>query len=432
MGGSSCYAWPAYTRGGVLPLILYSTLFYLLIPAVLLRLMWRSLREPEYRADLLQRFGFFRSAYPGEVVWIHAVSAGETIAAVPLIEKLVAGGRRCLVTNMTPTGRDRCRQLLGHLGDKVENAYAPYDLPGSVGRFLAANRPSMLLVIDTELWPNMLQMSHAAGLKTALVNGRLSAKSADGYRRIFPLIKPMLQALDVLAVQTQSHCDRFVAIGAPEGAVSVTGSIKFDASDIDVSEKLLAAQERLNGRPAVIGASTHPGEEEALLDALPDMQKLVPELVLVLAPRHTQRAEDVVKLIRSRDVAACSFTEARQIDAAESVFLLDVMGEMQGYLAAADIAFVGGSLAPVGGHNLLEAVRGHAAVVMGPHLRNIDDIAGQFREANAMLVAEDAGELKNMLTDLLSDTASRRAMTERAFAVLDHNRGALDRVMALI
>ncbi|MBT7371183.1 MAG: 3-deoxy-D-manno-octulosonic acid transferase, partial [Gammaproteobacteria bacterium] len=190
---------------------LYSCAFYLAIPFVLLRLVKRSIKEPDYRRDLGQRFGFFRSRRPGEVIWIHAVSAGETVAAAPLIKRLLIAGYPCLVTNMTPTGRERARVLLG---DAVENCYAPYDIPDAINRFLSRNRPRLFITIDTELWPNMLAACERDGIPAAVINGRMAARSAEGYSRISVLTVPMMRSLDLIAAQTEPHAKRFIELGA--------------------------------------------------------------------------------------------------------------------------------------------------------------------------------------------------------------------------
>ena len=422
-------------------LSLYNLFFYLLLPLVLLRLLWRSVREPEYRAQIMQRFGFFRSLHAEGSsqaegspqaegsIWIHAVSAGETIAVAPLVERLVARGHNCIVTNMTPTGRQMCRRLLGHLADRVENCYAPWDLPGAVSRFIRNNKPVALLLVDTELWPNLLHRARRAGVKTLLVNGRLSEKSAAAYRRAGFLARPTLASLDLLAVQTRQHARRFQELGVPASKVHVTGNIKFDAPESNADAKPETTGNLAAGRPVLVGASTHPGEEAALLAALPDLLKLAPSLLLVLAPRHVRRADEVRQLVSGAGFASCSRTEGRPVSADEQVFILDVMGEMQAWLNLAEVAFVGGSLVPVGGHNLLEAVRGRAVVVMGSHLRNIEDIAGQFVEADAMRVVADGQALQRQLTLLLGDNEGRQAMCDRAMEVLEANRGALNRVL---
>ncbi|MGI9322814.1 MAG: 3-deoxy-D-manno-octulosonic acid transferase, partial [Pseudomonadales bacterium] len=245
---------------------LYSLLFYLLSPLVLLRLLYRSLREPDYRRAPLERLGFFQTKATGPVLWIHAVSAGEMNAAAPLVKRLLALGHNCLVTNTTPAGRERCQSLLGNVAEgaaegSVENCYAPYDLPGSVKRFLRRNNPTALIIVDTELWPNMIHCCAERGIKTILVNGRLSAKSAAGYGRLRGLSARMMGSLDIVAVQTDAHAERFVALGAEASRVHVTGSIKFDgAAAMDAAAKAEALQARL-GCPCclLLAASTHPG-----------------------------------------------------------------------------------------------------------------------------------------------------------------------------
>ena len=418
-----------------LPLVLYSLLFYLLIPAVLLRLLFRSIREPRYRADILQRFGCFRSAHAGEVIWIHAVSAGETIAAVPLIEQLLTSGHYCLVTNMTPTGRERVEHLLG---DRVENCYAPYDLPGSVSRFLRNNQPRMLIVIDTELWPNTLRLAQQYQVKTALVNGRLSARSAERYGRFPGLTRSMLQHLDLIAVQTPAHRERFVDLGADPETVQVTGSIKFDAEApaeaAGDGTRLEAARALTAGRPLLLAASTHPGEESALLDAFAllreKLRQQVPDLLLVLAPRHTHREPDVSDLCRRRGFDVARFSEGQPVT--QPVLIIDAMGELDAFFQLSPVSFVGGSLVPVGGHNLLEAVRAGSAVVMGPHLDNIDDIARQFQEADAMLIAGDAAELGQILLSVYANQERLSTLTGAASRLLASGRGSVARTEKLL
>lgn len=408
----------------------YSFLFYLAVPFVLLRLLWRSRKEPEYRQDILQRFGFYRSSTPGNIIWIHAVSAGETIAAVPLVQRLVDQGYRCLITNMTPTGRDRVRSLLG---DRVENCYAPYDLPGSVYRFLAANRPRMLIIVDTELWPNTLGACRRRNTPAFLVNGRMSARSARGYSRIQSLSQPMFSGLSGLAVQTEQHRQRFIDLGAAPEVVQVTGSIKFDAYESgDIAHRIERARELIQGRPVLLGASTHEGEESPLIEAFLSARREQAELLLVLAPRHTHRAEQVAGYCSAAGLTVSRFSETQSLSETSDVLLIDVMGELEAFYHVAIVALVGGSLVPVGGHNLLEGIRAGCVVLMGPHLYNIDDIVRQFKEAGGMIVTQDAHDLIRQVARLLSDRAARDRINAAANNVLEANRGSLNRIEALI
>lgn len=424
-------AYPA-GRPGVsnLSRFFYSLFFYLALPFVLLRLLWRSRKEPEYRSDLLQRFGFFRSAFTGDVIWIHAVSAGETIAAVPLVERLVSQGHHCLVTNMTPTGRDRVRTLLG---GKVENCYAPYDLPGSVARFLDVNQPRLHIIIDTELWPNTIAACARRGIPVLLVNGRMSIRSARGYRRISSLSRPMFAGLTALSVQTDQHRQRFMDLGACENRVRVTGSIKFDADEsANTADGFEKAQALVGGRPVLLGASTHDGEESALVEAYLAARDKLNDLLLVLVPRHTHRSSQVADYCESAGLTCAKFSETEPETIKADVLLVDVMGELNGFYQVAQVALVGGSLVPVGGHNLLEAVRARCAVLMGPHLDNIDDIAGQFEQAGGMIVVPDAESLSQQVSLLLPDKSRRDTLTRAAEQVLRENRGSLDRIESLI
>jgi len=407
----------------------YSIFFYLAIPFVLLRLLWRSRKEPEYRSDLLQRFGFFRSAFAGEVIWIHAVSAGETIAAVPLIERLVSRGHHCVVTNMTPTGRDRVRTLLG---DKVENCYAPYDLSGAVARFLDANRPRLHIIIDTELWPNTVAACGQRDIPVLLVNGRMSVRSARGYRKIASLSRPMFAGLTALSVQTDQHRQRFIDLGAAESEVQVTGSIKFDAGDHDdLAGGLEKARALVAGRPVLLGASTHDGEESALISAYVTAREKVEDLLLVLVPRHTHRSSQVIGYCEAAGLTCKKFSESGESTKAD-VLLVDVMGELNAFYQVSRVALVGGSLVPVGGHNLLEAVRAGCAVLMGPHLDNIDDIAGQFEQAGGMIVVSGAAALSERVNELLQDESRRESLVRTANEVLQANRGSLVRIEELV
>lgn len=400
------------------------------MPFAVLRLFWRSIKEPGYRQDIVERFGAYRGSNPGRVIWIHAVSAGETVAAVPLIKRLIEAGYPCVVTNMTPTGRERVQVLLG---DQVENCYAPYDLPGAVDRFLERNNPRLLLTIDTELWPNTLAACERRGIPAAIVNGRMSLRSAIGYERFSLLARPMIESLDLVAVQTQAHAERFVNLGARSGCVNVTGSIKFDGEYAgDHAARLEAARALSAGRPVLLAASTHEGEEEALLNLLDALKAVLPGVLLVLAPRHTHRADHVARLCEQQHFSVHGFSQGTVLPAGIDVLLLDVMGELESWFPIARVAFIGGSLVPVGGHNLLEAVRAGTAVIMGPHLYNIDDIAQQFIDHDGMIVVHNDASLRDEVLGLMRDEGRVRRLVSAADAVLMQNRGALDRTVMLV
>jgi 3-deoxy-D-manno-octulosonic-acid transferase len=333
---------------------------------------------------------------------------------------------------MTPTGRERVGVLLG---DSVENCYVPYDLPGSLARFLRHNNPNLLVMIDTELWPNTLAACEAHGVSKVLVNGRLSSRSAAGYERIASLAVPMIRRLDLVTVQTQAHGQRFAALGVDAEKIVVTGSIKFDASlAADNEEKLALARTVTGGRPVLLAASTHDGEESLLFDCMPGLLKAVPDLLLVLAPRHTYRADRLEQNCRVLGYRAQWFSRLQENPKRVSgnVLMIDVMGELDAFFELAKVAFIGGSLVPVGGHNLLEAVRVGTPVVMGCHLDNIEDIAQQFLNRDAMIRVQDQAGLESALLELLTDEALAASTSQAAKDVFNENAGALDRVEKLI
>ena len=413
---------------------LYSFVFYLLLPAVLLRLIWRGLKAPDYLSFWRQRFGYGPVlSGDADVIWIHAVSAGETIAAVPLIRRLQSrySDKLFVVSNMTPTGAERTRTLLG---DSVIQCYAPYDLPGMVKRFLSRVKPSLLLIIDTELWPNMIHYCNTLGVKTMLVNGRLSADSARGYGRIARLTDSMLNEMTLVATQTQQQGDRFINLGLPEEKLGVTGSIKFDLS---IPPNLPERREFLRmklGRDRLIfiAASTHQGEDETILEAFQQLRKKYQQLLLVIVPRHPERFDIVARQAATCGLKTVCHTQEVNCDVETDVLVVDAMGELMYFYAVADFAFVGGSLVPVGGHNMMEAAAFELPILMGPHVQNVDDIAGLFVSADAMKIVNDTDSLIQVVERLCADEEYRSNMGRAAGVVMQENRGSLDRVMKLI
>jgi len=416
------------------PRQLYSLLFYLILPLVILRLLWRGIKAPAYLEHWSERFGYAPELDLSKpVIWIHAVSAGEMIAAVPLIRRLQVrfADHQVLVTNMTPTGAERCRALLG---SSVTRCYVPYDLPGAVRRFLGRVRPTMLIIIDTELWPNMIHYSSRLGVKITLANGRLSEQSARGYARIGSLTKLMLSEITQVAVQTQQHGERFRLLGLESHKLSVTGSIKFDLTlPTDLSARQHFLREKVGrDRLVLIAASTHQGEEEIILDVFSRLHAKYPELLLVLVPRHPERFEVCAVLSRSLGMKTISHSIQRNCESDTDVLLVDAMGELIYFYAISHIAFVGGSLVPVGGHNMMEAAAFSLPIMMGPHLRNFDDIADMFVQASAMVMVKDGNELLAMTDKLCSQEDLRTRMGDASRQVMDVNRGALDQTVALI
>ncbi|MFT7684712.1 MAG: 3-deoxy-D-manno-octulosonic-acid transferase [Candidatus Azotimanducaceae bacterium] len=399
---------------------IYNLLLYFITPFILLRVAWRSLKEPDYKTKLMQRFGFVSESSKNPI-WVHAVSAGETIAAVPLVKRLLAQGHSVLMSGMTPTGKDRAEVLLG---DQIQYCYAPYDLPGSIKRFLRTVQPKALIIIDTELWPNMLHYSHQFGIPIYLVNARLSKKSAAGYLKYQRLSRPMMNTLRRVYAQSEKQGERFLTIGLNKSKLAVPGSIKFDAQlPKDFESRLNVLRKIFNNQFCFLAASTHPGEEEKILEAFAQISS-DKKPILILAPRHTHRTVEVYKLCKNLGYTIQRHSEGKPFDSA--IYLLDTMGELIYFYGLAGAAFVGGSLVDVGGHNPMEPGSLGVPMMMGMHTRNIDDIAEQFIEAGAMVRITDQASLNHTVSMLCSDDELRREMSAASISVMEKNKGALD------
>ena len=420
-------------------LTIYTWLFRLLLPFILLRLWWRGRAQPSYRRRLRERFGRVPvRASRAHLIWVHAVSVGETLAAVPLIEKLAARHPdwQWLVTTTTPTGSERVRASLAPLlGGRLLHFYAPYDLPGCLRRFLDALRPQMLVVMETELWPNLLAACRERGIPTLLANGRLSEKSAHGYQRLHRLTGPMLQNLDRVVAQYPADAQRFVSLGLPESRVVTTGNIKFDLHiGLGLESEAQALAHAWSGggaipRPVWLAASTHLGEDEMVLDAFAGLQAEFPHLLLVLVPRHPERFDQVARLVKQRGFRLQRRSDGGVPPAQVQVLLGDTMGELLRFYGACDVAFVGGSLVPVGGHNMIEPAAWGVPVVCGPHLHNFAAVATMLRKAGGMAVVEDSAQLTEQLQQWLGDEEECRAAGARAREVAAENSGALQKLV---
>jgi 3-deoxy-D-manno-octulosonic-acid transferase len=359
---------------------------------------------------------------------------GETLAAAPVIEELLRAypGHRVVVTTTTPTGSERVRALFG---SRVFHVYAPWDLPGAVRRFLRAVRPQLLLIMETELWPNLLQHCHRGGCRVLLANARLSARSARGYARFGGLTRQMLRNLDTVACQGRADGERFLSLGLPARALEITGSIKFDL-DLDAGTRGRAARLReelgSDRRPVLVAASTHPGEDEQVLAAFSQLRREQPELLLVLVPRHPERFDGVRDLCDQAGWRVVRRSGGAPPGRGDDILLGDTMGELVALLGAATVAVVGGSLVEHGGHNVLEAAAWGVPVVTGPHMFNFAEISDLLCQAGGMIRLEDPGELGNCLRELLDDPARRRRMGAAGRRVVEENRGARRRLLALV
>lgn len=393
------------------------------------RLRRRGRNEPGYLERIPERFGEVASLAEQRPLWIHAVSAGETIAVVPLVERLLERYPQIplLVTSTTPAGSGEVKR---RLGGRVLHCYAPWDFPDAVAAFFAAIRPRGLILVETELWPNMLRAASEAGLPVALVNGRLSERSARGYGRIGALTRGMLDCFDLIGCQSEAHRRRFLALGAPESRVQALGSVKYDVWLQDDQRRAAAAlRDRYGWRDAavVIAASTHPGEEQQVLEAWLRIRKAFPAARLLLVPRHPVRADEVVERVE-RSGLECA-RQSRLEGLAPEVVIGDVMGSLLLLYGAADIAFVGGSLVPRGGHNPIEPALWGVPVVTGSHTFNFDDVMADFREAGCVREVANAGVLAEVVVQWLSAPADARVIGSRARLLVARQRGALERTL---
>jgi 3-deoxy-D-manno-octulosonic-acid transferase len=416
--------------------LLYSALYYCLLPLLVLRMLWRSRLAPAYRRRLPERFGLFQARPDPEVpaIWVHAVSVGETLAAAPLVESLLRDypAYRIVLTTTTPTGSERVRALFGH---RVFHVYAPWDLPGPLRRFLRRTRPRLLLLMETELWPNMLHYSKAAGCRVVLANARLSARSARAYARLPGLARDLLRGLDMVACQSTSDSERFLALGFPPAGVVVTGNIKFDlAIAPDLRARAAALQQLFAGagRPVLVAASTHEGEELMILAAYRELRQALGDCLLVLVPRHPERFDAVFALCRQQGWAVLRRSAGAHPSAADDILLGDTMGELLLLLGTATIAVFGGSLVAHGGHNVLEAAAWGVPVISGPHMENFGDICEQLCAAGGMRQMQDPAELAPCLLQLLRDHELCRRMGAAGMEVVARNRGASARLLDLL
>lgn len=410
--------------------ILYTTLLYLLVPFVLLRLLWRGLELRDYWQRWNERFGFVAEQPQGIAVWVHAVSVGEALAALPLIRELISqhGERRVLVTTMTPTGSARVREALK---DQVVHTYIPYDLPDAMARFVTRMNPRQVVVMETELWPNLFRVLSRRGISLTIANARLSPRSFKGYSRFRRAIAEVLSDCSQIAAQSALDAERFTALGAPR--VSVMGNIKFDLAvpEDQLAQGLAWRAAAAAQRPVWIAASTHEGEEEAALAAHERLLATHPQALLILVPRHPQRFDGVARLIEKSGLRSVRRSSG-EAPADLQVLLGDSMGEMFFYFAAADVAFVGGSLVPVGGHNVLEPAAIGLPVLFGPHMHNFLGARDLLLNLQAAMECADATQLTHKLDQLLGNPGLRHIMGTAGRSAVASNRGALRHLLTLL
>lgn len=412
--------------------VLYLLLVYLLAPVVIAMEGWKVLWNPAYRGRLRQRLGFVEPQELPGCLWVHAVSVGEVQAATALVRALQARfpSLQVVITTVTPTGAQRARELLGA---SVRHCYLPYDLPGSVRRFLDRIQPRVTIILETEIWPTLYDALGRRGIPLVMASARVSERSVNRYRRLASLFEATLSDGILIGAQTATDAERFLAIGAAPGRIVVTGNVKFDMevpqSAIDAGREFRAG---LGGRHVWIAGSTHEGEETAVLAAHAIIRTRHPAALLILVPRHPQRFEAVRGLLRRQGGAFMQRSSGGVPGTGHEVFLVDTLGELQKFYAAADVAFVGGSLVPIGGHNLLEPAVLGLPILSGPYTHNAEESAELLQQSGALAIVGTAEQLGQRVADYFDEPARARTDGARGQETVAQSRGAVDRLVAMV
>jgi len=400
------------------------------MPFVFLKLLWRGFKASEYRPRRLERFGIFKAPKLNRTIWVHAVSVGEVLAAEPVIREIQKRypERDIVITSMTPTSSEQIRK---RFGDQVFHVYAPYDLPLIVNAFLRRVRPEFLIIMETELWPNMIHLASKRHCPVVIANARLSERSARGYRRLKPAVGWMLNELSLVLCQYKNDAERFDSLDIAKDKIHVTGSVKYDV-DIDDSHEIkgkkLASQ--LNPQqPVWIAASTHEGEDEKILSVHKRLREHFSDAVLILVPRHPERFDSAFQQAALVGFQAYRRTLAVSMPADSEVFVVDTMGELLAFYAASDIAFIGGSLVEVGGHNPIEPGALGLPILAGAHMFNFEAISQQLVSAGGMDIVQDEDELLQALIQLISNPEDAKRKGQKALAEVEASKGAVIRVV---
>jgi len=416
---------------------LYSLLISLLSPLFVLRLFVKSVNEPGYRRQWWRRFALgmpSRMRSGDGLIWVHAVSVGELLAVAPLVERMLQEwpDKAVLITNTTPTGSEQTQKLFG---DRVEHTWFPFDTPLVTGAFLRHWSPQLVVMVETEIWPNVMASAREQGIPVALVNARLSARSARGYARLGDFTRETLRGFSLIAAQSKSDDRRFRRIGAEPDAMQVVGSIKFDIDlaarrgQLEVIKSELGSD--IQSRPLWAAASTHPGEEQLIIDAYQALTQRGIATRLLLAPRHPNRTADIIKLLEKAGLSYQRRSEQVAVNIDTDVLIIDTLGELSAFLGLADAAFIGGSLVPRGGHNPIEAAAWGCAVITGPHVINFATIVRDMERGGAIRVVVDQQELADRLASVWEgdkqDSDAKRAQT-----FIETRRGATRRQLDLL
>ncbi len=413
---------------------IYNLIFYIALPFILLRLLWKARKSPAYYKRWHERLALMKTAPLSNSIWIHAVSLGESIAATPLIKSLIVcyPNTSIVVTTMTPSGSEYIKKTFA---DTVFHTYVPYDYSGAVKRFLNRINPRLLVIMETELWPNILHYCAAHHTPVLLANARLSKHSMRGYMRLPRLTQKMLNNISMIAAQSQLDAQRFINLGADLKRVLVVGNIKFDitiAQDLPYEARQLRQKWGQN-RLIWIAASTHAGEETKILQANTEIKRVSLNSLLVLVPRHTERCAQIVELCEQQGFNVISHKQSQPCLENTDIVIGDTMGELLLLYAASDVAFVGGSLEPsLAGHNLLEPAALNIPVITGPYISNFIEINGLLTDAGALIKINGATELADSVIRLFQNPSLRKKHSTAGLKVVQRNKGALQKLLSWI
>lgn len=412
--------------------LIYTFFYCLLLPFILLRLFWKGKEFPNYRKRWQERFGYLPLPELSSSIWIHAVSLGEVIAAIPFIKSIKSyyPQLNLIVTTTTATGSQRVLQTFNK--NEVYHVYVPYDYPHAIKKFLNHINPLLVIIMETELWPNILYYCKKRRIPVLIANARLSLNSVNGYKKIGSFVRTMLNSVDLIAAQSKLDAERYLDLGVDPSRVSIVGSIKFD---ITITDDLIANGLKLrvrwggNDRAIWIAASTHEGEEEKVLQALKEIRKSIPNILLVLVPRHPERFQKVIELCKLRGFETISYKKQEICSSTTDIIVGDTIGELLLFYAASDVAFVGGSLVNIGGHNLLEPAALALPIITGNYLSNFQEISKLLDDANALIRVNNAEELANAVVMFFKDKEIKIKRGKAGLKVIEQNRGALNKLI---
>ena len=410
----------------------YSAIFYLIIPFVLFRLYWRGFTTPEHRRRWHERFAFYKQSYPQNVIWFHAVSVGEVEALFSLVNaiKIQHPDSPILITTMTPTGSARVKAVLG---ESVSHVYVPYDIPDAIGRFMRCFKPKIAVMMETEIWPNLFACCGKRNIPLYIVNARIAEKSLKNYKKLSTFIRPALNQVRLIATQTEDDKNHFIDIGAVPERVKNFGNIKFDVEIPEqmINQGLQLKADLFKNRFVWLIASTHKDEEQIFIDLYKTLKTQIPELLLVLVPRHQQRFAEVTNLCTQQLTTAIR-TANSPVSPETDLYLVDTIGELKMFYATADIAFVGGSMVQAGGHNILEAAAVGVPVLFGAYMFNFKAIADSVLKHQAAIQCQTKDDVIEAVLTLYQQADYRAELITKGKTFIQNNQGTVTRICQLL